>query len=76
MGGELEKATLQEKSGTKSAIKTANSKEDLKRLADLVKETQTLGEKLENIKAGLSSAQQIRYMEAYKRLLDAVSDMN
>lgn len=58
------------------AIKTANSKEDLKRLADLVKETQTLGEKLENIKAGLSSAQQIRYMEAYKRLLDAVSDMN
>ena len=57
-------------------ISASTNPEDLKRMAELVKEAQAIGEQLEKAKGELSPAQLNRYMEAYKLLLDAVADMN
>ena len=58
-----------------AVIKSANSNpEDLQRIAELVKDAQAIGEQLEKAKGDMSPAQLSRYMEAYKLLLDAVSD--
>jgi hypothetical protein len=59
------------------ALKNAaeTSPEDLARIAELVKESQAIGEKLENAKNEMSEAQQRRFLEAYKSLIDAVNEM-
>ena len=54
MGGELEKATLQEKSGTKSAIKTANRNRKSK-LQAIVTDENNQANKKGNLKTALKT---------------------
>lgn len=60
---------------TRTLKDVKSNPEDLKRIAELVKESQAIGVKLENARDELSEAQLRRFLEAYKSLRDAVEEM-